>query len=241
MAAIAVAVSEAIETCDRCEAFFDECECMFELADLSEAAQERAHFDYTSDGHSCWDWDEMLASLKGFEKVFPVDVSDYSIGTYGHSYVTHDFTADDTIEELLGPRLANYLYQNYWNTLYEFSTYSKHSPLNVDGSPVWLTKLVNEGVNDPNATREVKRKSRILMQETCCPFTGVCFDETLLDPIRAFLKKPRFITFADLMTECLDAFVKDCVSDMEYQESFEAFKETSEANEWRYDREGGLK
>ena len=73
------------------------------------------------------------------------------------------------------------------------------------------------------------------------PFTGYCMDEDLIDPIRSFMNKPdKTASFNDLMGDCLNSWLSACNSDAEYNHSFPAFKEISEANEWEYDETGEI-
>src|SRR5262245_25339145 len=58
-----------------------------------------------------------------------------------------------------------------------------------------------------------------------CPFTGVCFDEDILDPLRKFLKRPDTeTTFHNLIGDCIGAYEVAARKEFEYQESFEAFQ-----------------
>lgn len=74
-----------------------------------------------------------------------------------------------------------------------------------------------------------------------CPFTGYCMDENLLDPIRAFMKKPDTgLGFQGLIDECLDAWVKAYIADWEYAYSDEGIHEHLQANEYQFTEEGSL-
>lgn len=75
----------------------------------------------------------------------------------------------------------------------------------------------------------------------CCPFTGYCGDEPLCDPIREFLARPRQgVTIDELLGDCLDRWAKEWRDDMGYQGSDEAIRETIEANEVEFLRDGSL-
>ena len=67
-----------------------------------------------------------------------------------------------------------------------------------------------------------------------CPFTGYCFDEILLDPIRAFIKKPFDISYQDLIDECLNAWVKEYINDWTASKTDEYIREFCEANEYQF-------
>lgn len=74
-----------------------------------------------------------------------------------------------------------------------------------------------------------------------CPFTGVCFDENLLDAIRNFHKNPNLdMTFDDLMQLCLDDWVEGYKKDMEYWYTAESIKEDIEGNEHEFYENGSL-
>ena len=84
------------------------------------------------------------------------------------------------------------------------------------------------------------RESRIFV-DTCCPLTGYCIDNDILDPIYRFLKSPtENVTFDNLMDECLDSFFRACRDDMESTQTLEYFTEESNANGWEYLSDGKL-
>ncbi len=72
-----------------------------------------------------------------------------------------------------------------------------------------------------------------------CPFTGYCFDETLLDPFRQFMKRPAVgTTYEDLVKDAIDAFCKTYADDVDYNYSDEAVDESIEANEYEFTEDG---
>jgi len=75
-------------------------------------------------------------------------------------------------------------------------------------------------------------KERNKVVETCCPFTGVCFDENFLDTFRDFIKKPDNRTFSDLIEEAIESVLQAIQADYEYQNSDEYIIETIEANDY---------
>ena len=70
-----------------------------------------------------------------------------------------------------------------------------------------------------------------------CPLTGYCMDEDLLDPIRAFVKKPKG-TFRELLQDCFDAWIKAAESNVEYQGSDEYIDETIEGSGYTFTIDG---
>lgn len=60
---------------------------VYQFAELSEAAKEKAVQQYRSSGFDYAWQDESRDSLKAFCNLFNVKVIDYSIGTWGNSYI----------------------------------------------------------------------------------------------------------------------------------------------------------
>jgi hypothetical protein len=77
--------------------------------------------------------------------------------------------------------------------------------------------------------------------ETCCPFTGVCFDEAFLDPLRAFLERPNPSDdreWEDILNECVQSLERNLNVDNEYAYSSEALIESAEANGYEFTESG---
>lgn len=76
-------------------------------------------------------------------------------------------------------------------------------------------------------------------EDGACPFTGYCGDESLLDPLRAFLLRPHpRTTLGELFQDCADSWVRAWLADMEYQLSDEYVAEHLEVNEYEYTEDG---
>lgn len=73
-----------------------------------------------------------------------------------------------------------------------------------------------------------------------CPFTGVCFDESFLDPVREFMEIPEDISFKELMKECVYKLLKDLKLDYEYQQSYGFFCEEMAANDIDFTEDGNI-
>lgn len=71
-----------------------------------------------------------------------------------------------------------------------------------------------------------------------CPFTGYCFDETLLDVIRDFMARPWDATYRDLIRESIDKYVHDYAADVDYTYENEAVDEAIEANGYEFYEDG---
>jgi len=74
-----------------------------------------------------------------------------------------------------------------------------------------------------------------------CPFTGYCMDETLLDNLRDFLKKPdTSSTFKSICNDAIDAFINEYAKEVEYAYSDEALIEVIEVNDYDFTVDGKL-
>ena len=73
-----------------------------------------------------------------------------------------------------------------------------------------------------------------------CPFTGVCYDETLLDNIRAFMKKPDSRTFQELINDCTDQLLTEIHNEGDYIYSDIGLLETCQANEYQFTENGQI-
>ena len=81
------------------------------------------------------------------------------------------------------------------------------------------------------------KKYKPLLDDNC-PFTGVCYDEGFLDPIREFVKLPSSVNFKDLMKDCVRSVLKSIEEEYDYQSSFEYFKEEAEDNGYEFYEDG---
>jgi hypothetical protein len=215
---------------------------VFSLSELSEKAQQRAHDDYQST-HDEIAWsDENRQTLEAFEKVFPIQITDWSYGGRGEG-VTFRSDMDGKVEELSGVRLATYLWNNYKNQLFEEKYYKSWQTLTrVSHKKVKSEKMTKEtGWTNPEVLGKYWNKYKGLQLEHSCVLTGYCMDDEILDPIYAFLDKPRNINFLDLLEECFDAWIKACNRDVDYQNSFEYFEKEAEANDYEFLESGKRK
>lgn len=76
-----------------------------------------------------------------------------------------------------------------------------------------------------------------------CPFTGVCYDEDFLDPLRQFLKKPTVnqgYTYQDLIDDCAASLLSALHNEGEYIYSDEGIKDMCLANEYEFTEDGSI-
>lgn len=169
---------------------------VYSFDELSDDAKQHAIDQERRNGRSCpteipW-CSEYGDSLQAFCERFGVTTK---VGYDDRSYI-QESTLPEYGENIQGLRLRTYLLNNYDDVLYQREERYAEQSLS-------LLEMM--------AGRQRKsRISRIFREETCCPFTGFCGDENLLDPIRAFVKdptsKPATYDLNDLLTDCVHSF-----------------------------------
>lgn len=73
-----------------------------------------------------------------------------------------------------------------------------------------------------------------------CQFTGVCWDEFLLDGIAAFIRKPYRIDFESLLYSCCEDLRIAVEKEFEYQNSDEAIDDSIRVNEYEFTSQGEI-
>lgn len=166
-------------------------------------------------------------ALKEFENIFGVTL-EYEVSYCGHwSRLKFDDEAifsgckeDGEYFEILADEVSGKLLLRYLNSKFLELHYPK--------------KFWGKFKYDENGKCHAKKRCSRILWEDCCPLTGVCYDEDILDPIREYLKKPDMsLTLKDLLEKCTDDFISGWHRDYEYccdneeflEEEFENFHE----------------
>lgn len=180
---------------------------LYPINELSETAIKTAYRNWLNDFHYFCE-DDNHNTLNTFCELFDIICNDWQYDSCNYSF-RFSMKSEEEIQNMKGQRLATYLYNNFYHSLFTSKIYySKDSKKN--------------------------RKSNIL-KNTCCVLTGYYLDEEILSPIRQFLDKPDInMNFYNLIDKCLTTYFKACVSDVYYCQSMENFKEDSIINEWEY-------
>lgn len=183
---------------------------LYRITELSEEAKEKAHGEWLCNRYFYgWTY-ENRQTLDAFCERFGIVCRNWRYDACNYSY-DYRSRQEDCIDSLSGWRLVAYLMNNHWNDLYTRKYF-------------WNGRK--------------GRESRIFV-DTCCPLTGYCIDNDILDPIYRFLKSPtENVTFDNLMDECLDSFFRACRDDMESTQTLEYFTEESNTNGWEYLSDG---
>lgn len=78
------------------------------------------------------------------------------------------------------------------------------------------------------------------LQECCAPFTGVCYDEDFLQPIREFVNKPDNRTFTELIEDCVYNCLLSGCDEWQYVCSDEGIAESLKESNNEYTDKGIL-
>lgn len=199
---------------------------VYTFDELSEQAKERAREWHRNGLEYSWQH-ENRESLEAFSKAFGIR-PDWSAIVWGYSYCRPNRTGygeprnEETGEEISGLRLRTYLLNNFGHLL-------------TIGKPYGKLEI------KPSGKYDYKRRSRAVKVDRDCPFTGYCFDEDLLDPIREHIKAPNpETTYSELIQACLDSWVEAYVKDWEYTLSDESVDESIRCNDYEFTKDGAI-
>ncbi len=191
---------------------------LYKLSELESDSQKRAHEKWLKSFQYPWH-EENRQSLEAFEKVFPINVRRWSYGNNG-SGVSFNVLGD--IDNLSGSRLATYLWNNYSSEVFQKKQY-------------WICN----GHKNAVGLGAKRRDSKIQLEVKS--LTGFHMDLYLMKPIADFMRKPKEgVTFEDLVTDSMNAWVQACEDDIDFLQSEQIFKEESEANDLEYTEDGDL-
>jgi len=192
----------------------------YQYDELSPAAQQNARDWYRQCDFYPWGSD-FQECLDGFLRMAGITLRDWEYDSSRYDYTLSDSEFNETIDEFDTRRLIAYCHNRFDKYLTCAKRYAK------DGRTWDKSKKV--------------RKSRIIREIDDRPFTGFCFDEDFLQPLREFLKTGKFNgTYSDLIRECLNSGFKSVVADVNYRNSDEAVEEVIRCNEYEFTEDGDI-
>lgn len=214
----------------------------YPLEELSEDAQEKAHWNWNQEPDFQHIYDDFHASLRAFCDGMSISLDDYSYGAEAHrSYIKWSM-AD--IPDVEGIRLATYLWNNHKDLIYSRKYFSLSDRNGSKEKPAYhpmrksyqiTNKCPNEGLWFSSY------HSNIQLEKQNCSMTGVYCDEELFDPINRFMAKPvANTTFKELIGECFNQFVWAIQAECDENMTFEYFVNQCEANEYEFTEEGEM-
>ena len=149
-------------------------------------------------------------SLNAFCELFNIKVKDYDYGY--RKYINVSFNLDNDVLNLRGLKLYKHLINNYYRDLFKPKYYYKN----------------------------IKRRFSKIQVQNVCIMTGYCMDNSILEPIYDFLKKPYNTDFESLLNDCLNNWLIACENDYEYWNSAECIINEIESNDYQFLDNGNI-
>jgi len=210
---------------------------LYKFEELSKEAKSKAidHHRCTEDNSHIYD--EAYETVKKFHEIFGT-----SEGSRSWLDINTNFETD--ITELAGLRLRTYLINNFGYALFTPKYKSHFGDNKVIKHPRVKTNFydMSKGarVNSSNMYYSAIQK------DNCCVLTGVCYDDSLLQPIYDFIEyklTPEANKHEDIVSlfeECFASLEKDIENEVEAQNSEEYITEYLEDQEQDFTEEGSI-
>ena len=180
---------------------------VYSLNELDEWAKNRAHEKYLN--HLYIDTSEFTDTIEAFEKVFPIKrVGDFFNPAY-----------EDKVGELEGARLMSYIWNNYKTALFKGKYYQVKNNEKVTHRRVKAKQCRNGWFNAYYSA---------ITLENSCTLTGVCYDNTMLQPVYDALEGKFNGTFDDMLRACYTEIDAAWEQECDYRQSYAAFEEECE-------------
>ena len=185
---------------------------VYKFEELSESAKEKALEDYFTD-FEYFDGEEVIGGLKKLADALGGRMVDYSIDWYE----TYRTNVKFDMPELL----IEYDPENDDPANKEEAEYNKKE---------FEKTLESLGAYDP----------KTLKGDGDCKLTGTWVDDVMIDAVRIGYKKGGIIDLNELMQDAVHAINKATQEDIQYQCGEEGFKETCDANDWKFNEDGSM-
>lgn len=196
---------------------------VYSINELNDKAKQKAISDYNQDRDFQYIWNDAHSTVEAF-------CNQTGIKTGNRSWLEFNINnIEDSILELTGVRLMKYFINNF-TFLYK-PKYLKH----FDSHKTHKMVRNKEG----RQGKEYSMAYSNIQEVRDCNLTGVCYDESFLDPIYNFISNPnKQDTFQDIISECFESLRKDIESEIEDRQSDEATIEEIEANDYKFTQDG---
>lgn len=183
---------------------------IYKMNELSEEIQEKIVNDFRINNDLPF-FSEILNSMQAIAKHLEVQITNYEFSDNINFVDSTSLSNEEEIEKFSIHRTYRYIVNHYSSILKQNKVYEKNGK---------------------------KRVSKIIKEDSCCPFTGVCFDEDFLDVIRKYLNVPDYRTVNDIIKETLNCAIKMFRTECVDYFSKENILGVSEANNWEYTEDG---
>lgn len=216
---------------------------LYEFDELSEQAKQKAIEDYRNNGiDTQYNYDEAYESVKKFHEVFGTEEGRNSWSDARTSHI------DDNLMNLKGLRLRTYILNHFYDDLYSGKYYNSWGT----EKPVRHTKVKSKQMTKETGWSRPENWGKYwniyegLNKDHCCEFTGVCWDESLLQPMYEFIEwklRPDYnkdMDFETLVNDCFESLRKSLENEDEYRNSDEAIIEAIRNNDYEFLEDGSM-
>lgn len=203
---------------------------VYKFNELSDQAKKEAINKQVEQVDTSYIYDDARNTVEAFCKAF-------NVSTYDSFLEPRTSHVDDNILELSGNKLRKHLYNYHFSDLYKGKYYGRLTDTFKDGTKIEVSK------EHPIGKRHLKRYSKVFFERECV-FTGMCYDDIMLEPIYIFLDEGHTkdnynrITFKDLIEECFEALKDALKEEEEYLTGEEYAEEEIEQNNYEFTEDG---
>lgn len=208
---------------------------IYKFEELSKEAKEKAIQQYrdNSGNDNQFIYDEAHETVKAFHEAFGTTEG-------GRSWLEVSFNnIEDNVLELKGMRLRTYILNNFGTDLF---------------TPKYIGSLkVNEIVKHKRIKSKPLSNGNVFnpyysgcQVDNSCVLTGVCYDQSLLQPIYDFIswnEKPDYNTYEDfqnLIEDCFKNLERDIELEVDAMNMDDYIIEQIEANDYDFTEEGEI-
>ena len=189
---------------------------IYKLDELPEHIQDSIVLRWRDNDTLSWS-DEWQDSLNEFKKLFSfLTVKEWRMGS-GGDYINFNLDFDP----------------------YSFERDEQIKALSGVRAFKWLRNNSHEFVSWAKPCKRGKRKEITIYDS--CPLTGYCGDESLLEPLREFMRNPDAKqSIEDIFYSCLNGWLSDYAKDYDYWLSEESIREDIACNDCEFLIDGSL-
>jgi hypothetical protein len=192
---------------------------VYTFDELSDEAKENAYNNDHINHDFAWD-DAYRETLNRFCKIFDIKMHNWEVDYGGGNYDFEYMGDNDVFNDMTAARFSKWIYNNFYTQIVEGKYYSTKGK--------WINGKYNYKY----------RYSKIFVEHDCT-LTGYFADCDILEAVFNCIDyKTNYTCMDDLIDDCLSKFFEAWSKDIEYSDSFEAYEEMANCNEWEYDENG---
>lgn len=170
--------------------------------ELSDEAKEKAIEKFREHQEFDFVLDEIADTMRALAELLGVRITSYEIGYDRSCHISWDSNYSDEVLNLSGIRLSKYLSNNFWNNIYKgrYSNICTKEQKKITHKRVKSTDYKNGNIGNSYYSA--------VFFESCCPLTGYCYDNDVLDIIIRQMNNFSDITFNEIIEECFDKILE---------------------------------